>query len=55
MSLASVGALIGIGGLGGLITEGFKRNNAVEMVVGDRADRAHRAAWSTRCCCSPAR
>jgi osmoprotectant transport system permease protein len=33
MSLASVGALIGIGGLGGLITEGFKRNNAVEMVV----------------------
>jgi len=33
MSLTSVGALIGIGGLGGLITEGFKRNNAVEMVV----------------------
>ncbi|MPZ79124.1 MAG: ABC transporter permease subunit [Actinophytocola sp.] len=33
MSLASVGALIGIGGLGGLITEGFRRNNAVEMVV----------------------
>jgi len=33
MSLASVGALIGIGGLGGLITEGFKRNNAVEMVA----------------------
>lgn len=33
ISLASVGALIGIGGLGGLITEGFKRNNAVEMVV----------------------
>jgi osmoprotectant transport system permease protein len=33
MSLTSVGALIGIGGLGSLITEGFKRNNAVEMVV----------------------
>ncbi len=33
MSLASVGALIGIGGLGGLITEGFRRNNAVEMVM----------------------
>ena len=33
MSLTSVGALIGIGGLGGLITEGFQRNNAVEMVV----------------------
>jgi osmoprotectant transport system permease protein len=33
MSLVSVGALIGIGGLGELITEGFKRNNAVEMVV----------------------
>jgi len=33
MSLTSVGALIGIGGLGELITEGFKRNNAVEMVV----------------------
>lgn len=33
MSLTAVGALIGIGGLGGLITEGFKRNNAVEMVV----------------------
>jgi osmoprotectant transport system permease protein len=33
MSLTSVGALIGIGGLGELITEGFRRNNAVEMVV----------------------
>jgi osmoprotectant transport system permease protein len=33
MSLTSVGALIGIGGLGGLITDGFRRNNAVEMVV----------------------
>jgi osmoprotectant transport system permease protein len=33
MSLTSVGALIGIGGLGELITEGFDRNNAVEMVV----------------------
>jgi osmoprotectant transport system permease protein len=33
MSLTSVGALIGIGGLGGLITEGFRRNNAVEMVI----------------------
>lgn len=33
MSLTSVGALIGIGGLGGLITEGFRRNNAVEMVM----------------------
>jgi osmoprotectant transport system permease protein len=33
MSLVSVGALIGIGGLGELITEGFKRNNAVEMVI----------------------
>jgi len=33
MSLTSVGALIGIGGLGELITEGFRRNNAVEMVI----------------------
>jgi osmoprotectant transport system permease protein len=33
MSLTAVGALIGIGGLGGLITEGFRRNNAVEMVI----------------------
>lgn len=33
MSLTAVGALIGIGGLGSLITEGFRRNNAVEMVV----------------------
>jgi osmoprotectant transport system permease protein len=33
MSLTAVGALIGVGGLGDLITEGFKRNNAVEMVV----------------------
>jgi osmoprotectant transport system permease protein len=33
MSLTSVGALIGIGGLGGLITDGFRRNNAVEMVI----------------------
>jgi osmoprotectant transport system permease protein len=33
MSLTSVGALVGIGGLGDLITEGFRRNNAVEMVV----------------------
>jgi osmoprotectant transport system permease protein len=33
MSLTAVGALVGIGGLGSLITEGFRRNNAVEMVV----------------------
>lgn len=33
MSLASVGALVGMGGLGGLITEGFRRNNGVELVV----------------------
>jgi len=33
MSLTSVGALVGIGGLGGLITEGFLRNNGVELVV----------------------
>lgn len=33
MSLTAVGALVGIGGLGQLITEGFLRNNGVELVV----------------------
>jgi osmoprotectant transport system permease protein len=33
MSLTAVGALVGIGGLGSLITEGFLRNNGVELVV----------------------
>jgi osmoprotectant transport system permease protein len=33
MSIAAVGALIGKGGLGGLITEGFRRNNGVELVL----------------------
>jgi osmoprotectant transport system permease protein len=33
MSLTAVGALVGIGGLGQLITEGFLRNNGVEIVV----------------------
>jgi osmoprotectant transport system permease protein len=33
MSLASVGALVGIGGLGQEILEGFDRNNGVQMVV----------------------
>jgi osmoprotectant transport system permease protein len=33
MSIAAVGALIGLGGLGGLITEGFRRNNGVELVL----------------------
>lgn len=34
MSLASVGALVGIGGLGGEIVDGFLRNNGVQLVVG---------------------
>lgn len=33
MSIAAVGALIGKGGLGGLITEAFRRNNGVELVA----------------------
>ncbi|HEX2132945.1 MAG TPA: ABC transporter permease subunit [Actinophytocola sp.] len=33
MSLTAVGALVGIGGLGRLITEGFLRNNGVELVA----------------------
>lgn len=33
MSLVSVGALIGVGGLGQLMTEGFQRNNAAEVLT----------------------
>jgi osmoprotectant transport system permease protein len=34
ISLVSVGALIGIGGLGGLFTEGYQRDNPVEILTG---------------------
>lgn len=34
ISLVSVGALIGVGGLGGLFTDGFQRNNTVEILTG---------------------
>ena len=34
ISLVSVGALIGVGGLGGLFTEGFQRNIPSEIVAG---------------------
>ncbi|RCW45342.1 osmoprotectant transport system permease protein [Halopolyspora algeriensis] len=34
ISLVSVGALIGIGGLGGLFTDGFERRYMVEILVG---------------------
>lgn len=34
ISLVSVGALIGIGGLGGLFTEGYQRDNPVEILAG---------------------
>ncbi len=34
ISLVSVGALIGIGGLGELFTEGFQRNFPTEIVTG---------------------
>ena len=34
ISLVSVGALIGVGGLGRLFTDGFNNNNLVEIVVG---------------------
>ena len=34
ISLVSVGALIGVGGLGGLFTEGFQRNFPTEIITG---------------------
>ncbi|MFC5290961.1 ABC transporter permease [Actinokineospora guangxiensis] len=34
ISLVSVGALIGVGGLGGFLTEGFQRTNYAEIIAG---------------------
>jgi osmoprotectant transport system permease protein len=34
ISLVSVGALVGLGGLGALFTEGFQRGNTVEVLTG---------------------
>ncbi len=55
ISLVSVGALIGVGGLGGLFTDGYQRNFPTEILTGivltvllalaaDRVAAGHRQA-----------